>query len=372
MMKQIGILSLAAVSIQAATRDLIELARQKPGSPQFRQALTATLGEEHLKAGTAAVSLGADALFALEAVGKPALYIDDAPAAAMKQIHGTNLWFAAPTLETGRSHSFHYMLGGKRFGGKTDVPAFGPDSYAKPGVPQGKLSEKIRFTSRIYDGMTSDYWVYVPEQYDPKTPAALMVWQDGHFYNVRDSDTNRTLDTIDNLTYQKKIPVMIQVFTSPGDVTMPPDSPTYAYVKKFAESTGRPLKDSLRSTEYDTVSDRYARFLRDELLAEVQSKYNIRKDAYSRAITGLSSGGICALNVAWWQPDQFSRVLSWIGSYGSIQWQPGVLSRAAKFIPSRFVKRRSGTFASGCRMERWMSRALTEAGPYRIFNWRTP
>ncbi len=71
--------------------------------------------------------------------------------------------------------------------------------------------------------------------------------------------------------------------------------------------------------------DRYARFLRDELLAEVQSKYNIRKDAYSRAITGLSSGGICALNVAWWQPDQFSRVLSWIGSYGSIQWQPGVL-----------------------------------------------
>jgi enterochelin esterase family protein len=81
----------------------------------------------------------------------------------------------------------------------------------------------------------------------------------------------------------------------------------------------------MRSVEYDTVSDRYALFLRDEILAEIESKYNIRRDAYSRAITGLSSGGICAFNVAWQQPDQFSRVLSWIGSFASIQWHPGVV-----------------------------------------------
>jgi enterochelin esterase family protein len=77
----------------------------------------------------------------------------------------------------------------------------------------------------------------------------------------------------------------------------------------------------MRSTQYDTVSDRYARFLRDEVLAEVQSKYNVRKDGYSRAITGLSSGAICSFNVAWRMPDQFARVLSWIGSYSSIQWK---------------------------------------------------
>jgi enterochelin esterase family protein len=77
----------------------------------------------------------------------------------------------------------------------------------------------------------------------------------------------------------------------------------------------------MRSTLYDTVSDRYARFLRDELLAEVAAKYNIRKDAYSRAITGLSSGGICSFNAAWQIPDQFSRVISWIGSFASIQWK---------------------------------------------------
>ena len=77
----------------------------------------------------------------------------------------------------------------------------------------------------------------------------------------------------------------------------------------------------MRSTEYDTVSERYARFLRDEILAEVSAQYNLRKDAYSRAITGLSSGGICSFNAAWQMPDQFSRVISWIGSFTSIQWK---------------------------------------------------
>jgi enterochelin esterase family protein len=81
----------------------------------------------------------------------------------------------------------------------------------------------------------------------------------------------------------------------------------------------------MRSIEYDTVNDDYARFLRDEILADVSAKYNIRRDAYSRAIAGQSSGGICAFNVAWQQPDQFSRVLSRIGSFTSIQWRPGLL-----------------------------------------------
>jgi enterochelin esterase family protein len=57
----------------------------------------------------------------------------------------------------------------------------------------------------------------------------------------------------------------------------------------------------------------------------VQAKYNIRRDGYSRGIAGNSSGGICSFNVAWHQPDQFSRVLSRVGSFTSIQWRPGQL-----------------------------------------------
>ena len=78
----------------------------------------------------------------------------------------------------------------------------------------------------------------------------------------------------------------------------------------------------MRSIEYDTVSDRYPRFLMEEVLPEVEKTYKLRPDGYSRAIGGESSGGICAFNVAWLMPDKFSRVHSAVGSFTSIQWHP--------------------------------------------------
>ena len=78
----------------------------------------------------------------------------------------------------------------------------------------------------------------------------------------------------------------------------------------------------MRSIEYDTVSDRYDRFLLEEVLPEVEKAYKFRPDGYSRGIAGESSGGICSLNAAWFMPDKFARVHSTIGSYTSIQWHP--------------------------------------------------
>ena len=227
----------------------------------------------------------------------------------MQRIAGSNLWFQVARLATGTSHRFHYMAGGARMGGLNDIPAYTPDSYGKPGVPQGKLSEKMVHTSKIYEGMQSDYWIWVPAQYDPATPAALMVWQDGERYNARNTEEvcrlcpslYRLHEVTENLIAQKKIPVMIHVFISPGTLK----------------------GQAMRATLYDTVSDRYSRFLLEELLPEVYAKYNIRRDAYSRAIQGQSSGGICAFNVAWYRPDQFSRVISVIGSFVGIGWRPG-------------------------------------------------
>jgi enterochelin esterase family protein len=80
---------------------------------------------------------------------------------------------------------------------------------------------------------------------------------------------------------------------------------------------------AMRSIQYDTVSDLYPRFLRDEILPEIYARYNIRKDSYSHAIAGNSSGGICAFNAAWYMPELFSRVLMRIPSFTSIQWKPG-------------------------------------------------
>ncbi|HWW22519.1 MAG TPA: alpha/beta hydrolase-fold protein [Edaphobacter sp.] len=202
---------------------------------------------------------------------------------------------------------------------KPEPSSLATNSAQHSDVPSGTLSPKLSITSHVYDGMKSDYWIYVPAQYDPKVPAALMVFNDGGGYINRNGD-HPALNVLDNLIAQHKIPVMITVFTNPGDIPMSPGTPTSRFVEAYSRKWSRSLKDSMRSTEYDTVSDRYARFLRDELLPEVAAKYNLRKDAYSHAITGLSSGGIAAFNAAWQMPDEFSRVITWIGSFTGIQW----------------------------------------------------
>jgi len=290
------------------------------------------LRTEDVKKGVAVLGIGSDFLWAFESEKQPALFIDDQPAPAMTRTGPDAPWTYAGKLKTGTSHSFYYMVEGKKVGGLTDVPAFGPDSYTQPGVPQGKLSEKRTLTSKIYDGMKSDYWVYVPAQYDPKVPTALMVFTDGQSYTRREGNL-QALNVFDNLIAAHKMPVTIFVMTSPGDVTDSPGTPTFQFVTHFAAEQNRTLKDAMRSTEYDTVSDRYARFLRDELLPEALAGLNVRTDAYSRAISGSSSGGICAFNVAWQMPDQFSRVQSWIGSFAAIQWQerPDVIAGGQDF-----------------------------------------
>jgi enterochelin esterase-like enzyme len=313
----------AAAAVAAAEKSsaeqLIEMA--KANSPGLRDAIVVTLDAKELKEGTAWIASGPEFFFATEAEAKPMIFVDEAAGPVMRNISGSDIWYANAHIEpVGRLHSFYYVVGGAHFGGRLDLPAFGALSYLQPGVPSGKLSEKIVHTSKIYDGMKSEYWIYVPVQYDARTAAALMVFQDGQGYTDRDA-RNPALNVIDNLIAERRIPVMICVFINPGDIEGSPGTPTYSFVKAYGEKWQRGMKDSMRSTEYDTVSDRYARYLRDEVLADVAAKYNIRKDAYSRAITGLSSGGICAFNAAWRMPEQFSRVISWIGSFSGIQWK---------------------------------------------------
>jgi enterochelin esterase family protein len=314
------VLAASAVAAEKSTApQLIELA--KSNSPALHDAITNTFDAKDLNQGTAWAGRGPEFFFAVQSPSPPSLFIDGAPGPQPRKLSGTNLWYTPARIEQlGRLHSFHYLIDGKKFGGRLDLPAFTPLSYQQPGVPAGTLSEKITHTSKIYDGMKADYWIYVPAQYNKDTPAALMVFQDGGWYTDRNGN-NPALNVIDNLIAQKKIPVMICVFINPGDISDSPDTPTYRFVKAYSDKWQRTLKDSMRSTLYDTVSDRYVRYLRNEILADVAAKYNLRTDSYSRAITGLSSGAICAFNAAWQMPDQFGRVISWIGSFASIQWR---------------------------------------------------
>ena len=179
----------------------------------------------------------------------------------------------------------------------------GPDSFPQEGVPRGEVTKYSFTNSAIYPGTIRDYWIYVPQQYDPAKPAALMVFQDGGSYQGTNGQY-RTTVVFDNLIAKKEMPVTIGVFVNPGVVPV-------------TEPGKRPRSN--RSFEYDSLGDAYAKFLLDELLPEVSGKYNITKDPDLRAIGGASSGGICAFTVAWERPDAFRKVLSHIGSFTNIR-----------------------------------------------------
>jgi enterochelin esterase-like enzyme len=273
---------------------------QFPALPAMQKALEAYFSPAQLEKGEAFLTLGPDALFAIKAAKAPALFVDDQPAVPMQQ--AGPYFIGRAVLKIYTSHTFHYVIDGKTFGGRMDVPAFGPEAYEQAGVPQGQLSEKIVHTSKIYEGLVSDYWVFTPAQVNPAVAAPVMVWQDGQNYANRKA-ANRTLISIENLTHQQRIPAAIHVFIAPGKVG----------------------ERAMRSIEYDTVTDKYARFVLEEILAEVAKTRKLRTDGYSRAIAGESSGAVCAFTAAWFKPDEFSRVYSRIGTYTSIQWKPGEL-----------------------------------------------
>ncbi|WP_442507005.1 alpha/beta hydrolase [Novipirellula sp. SH528] len=178
----------------------------------------------------------------------------------------------------------------------------GPDSQPNDAVPHGKVTQHAWDSSKVFEGTRRRYSVYVPAQYDGKTPAALMVFQDGHAFEGTKGDF-RVPVVFDNLIAKGQMPVTIAVMIDPG------------HKGELAEKRGWSPRPSNRSFEYDTVSGDYAEFLLTEILPEVEKDYRISKNPKMRAICGNSSGGICAFSVAWHRPDQFQKVLSHIGSF---------------------------------------------------------
>jgi enterochelin esterase family protein len=170
-------------------------------------------------------------------------------------------------------------------------------------VPQGTVTS-YRWESKIYGGTLREYIVYVPAQYNATTPAALMVFQDGHAYADKEGDF-RVATVFDNLIHQKAMPVTIALCVNPGH-----------YGQVLPENA---FRSSNRLAEYDELSDRYVSFLITELIPELEKNYNLANDPKMRAIAGLSSGGICAFTAAWQRPDYFHKVLSHIGSFTNIR-----------------------------------------------------
>jgi enterochelin esterase family protein len=307
----------------AAERPLIdhlqELANSKSASDEFRQALVTAMGADRIEQGTAVVSNGPDFIWAVESAQAPVLFVNDGRFADMQKASG-RLWFHVGKLATGNAYTFHYRVGDTVLGGSLRLPAYTPDSYAQPGVPRGTLSERmVHVSETIYAGMETNYWVYLPAQYNAAKPAALMIWQDGNRLigrnneeldaELADRDNEptcilcpslvRVLEVTDNLLHREAIPVMVHLFVQAGTLN----------------------GESMRSVQYDSVTDRYPRFLIEELLPQVYSRYNIRRDGYGHAIQGQSSGGIAAFNAGWHFPEQFSRIASQHGTFTAVAFR---------------------------------------------------
>ena len=212
-----------------------------------------------------------------------AIEAPDAKAAAVKlegdktlelvRIGRTSVFAGVLPLAHGSAFRWSYEIDGKRSGRRGQVEAYTdpPELAEMPGVPKGKLLAQKPWESKIYPGTSRPWWIYVPAQYKEDTPVCVMVFQDGGGYS------GFVPTVFDNLIAKGEMPVTAAVFINPGD-------------GRGEEGRGQ------RSVEYDTLSDRYARFLLEEILPEAEKTVKLRHDPESRAIAGISSGGICALD----------------------------------------------------------------------------
>jgi len=184
----------------------------------------------------------------------------------------------------------------------------GPDSLEREGAAKGEVRGPFTLPSQAYPGTQHTYWMYVPAQYDPKVPASLMIFNDGQAFKNMEGDL-RAPTVLDNLIDRREIPVMLSVFINPGRT---PEQPEPTPQEWGDRTTNRP-------TEYNSLDDKYARVIVDELMPALSKDYNISKDPERHGIGGASSGAIAAFTVAWERPNDFRKVLSMIGSFTNLR-----------------------------------------------------
>ena len=161
------------------------------------------------------------------------------------------------------------------------------------GTPDPADPAKLVVTTSHPAPYTRQVFVYVPKQYVAGGVAPFMVGADG---------PDRLLfSALDKLIAEKKVPVMVAISIGNG---------------------GGDAQGSERGLEYDTMSDAYAEFFEKEVLPLVEAKANVKltKDPDGRATIGNSSGGSCALIMAWYRPERYHRVLTYSGTYVNQQW----------------------------------------------------
>jgi sugar lactone lactonase YvrE len=191
----------------------------------------------------------------------------------------------------------------------------GPDSQPQDGVPKGTVTPFVLKPGKYYPGTPHNCSVYVPAQYDAGKPTPFMIFLDG---SQALSDGVRVPTVLDNLIAKHDLPPMIAIFIDPGVLPAASDADQNRYNRIF---------------EYDSLSGRFAEFLVNELIPEVASHYNLSKNPDDRGLSGVSTGAVGAFMAAWNRPDQFHRVLSFIGTYVAMKGADSMMATVRKTEP---------------------------------------
>ena len=190
----------------------------------------------------------------------------------------------------------------------------GPDYQKSPDLEERDVPHGEVFTfymssedSKLYDGFddtlnnpqsfSRKVEVYIPAQYVDGTEAPVIVVHDGPGY------TYFMKTALDNLIADQRLPAIVAIMVDNGG----------------GDSIG-----SQRGLEYDTMSDRYARFIEEEVfpavlvqedIAAAYPNLTITENPEGRATMGCSSGGAAALTMGWFRPDLFHRIFTYSGTF---------------------------------------------------------
>ena len=186
-----------------------------------------------------------------------------------------------------------------------------PEAYPGEEVPTGDVQRYKKWSkSAIYPGTERAVSIYVPNLEDSgySDEYKLMVFQDGDGYLNREGPIRAT-KVLDTLIHNRGIGPTIGLFVNPG-----------VPLGALAGADDRKILGQ-RSIEYDTCNGQYARFLVDEVIPFMESETGlpVSENPKDRIICGISSGGICAFNAAWHEPDCFGNVISHCGSFTNIR-----------------------------------------------------
>ena len=165
------------------------------------------------------------------------------------------------------------------------------------------LSKPWRMANQT--SFTRNVTVYVPALYKDGTEAPILVIQDGP------GQIDGIARALDNLTVSvdplKKLPPFVAIAVANG-----------------SDRDGSDGKGSERGLEYDTMSDRYSRFVDTEVLPAVIADPMVHaaypglkftKDPEGRGTFGCSSGGAAALSMGWFAETLWHRVITYSGTF---------------------------------------------------------